>query len=93
MRHLLVQPSQVEFIIYIVFVHLKFDKLDQYLRQIQNTHTQTKITPTSQKNSLPRSVQNHEIQDTSSELLIFLKSTNYLYSHYSPVHNGHSIFV
>lgn len=27
---------------------------------------------TSQKNSFPRSPQNHEIQETSSELLIFL---------------------
>lgn len=30
------------------------------------------ISLTSQKNSLPRRPQNHEIQDTSSELLIFL---------------------
>jgi len=28
---------------------------------------------TSQKNSFPRKPQNHEIQDTSSELLIFLR--------------------
>lgn len=29
---------------------------------------------TSQKNSLPRSPQNQEIQDTSSELLIFMSA-------------------
>jgi hypothetical protein len=32
-----------------------------------------KLMFTSQKNSFPRSPQNHEIHDTSSELLIFVQ--------------------
>lgn len=81
MRHLLIQTRQVEFIIYIILVDLKqnIDQSPGYLaiHQIQDTKL-CKLQLTSQKNSFPLRVQNQEIHETSSELLIFLKLTKQL---------------
>ena len=69
MRYLLIESCQVEFVLNVIFINLKQDKnlLDGHKCGILH------MALTSQKNSFPRNPQNQEIQDTSSELLIFLQ--------------------
>ncbi len=68
-RYLLIESCQVEFVLNVIFINLKQDKNLLGGHKCGILH----MALTSQKNSFPRNPQNQEIQDTSSELLIFLQ--------------------
>lgn len=68
-RYLFVQTSQIKLVLNVVFIDLLIKLYGdiKYFLLCYFGH----LLLTSQKNSLPRSPQNHEIHETSSELLMF----------------------